>query len=266
MVNWNILRDNLSGRFGLELSVSDIGEKKALLRVEGIDPPNGFGIEISIGWRSVEARFKPDTFASALIKTIKRSSSQQHLEFSALAGSFKRFGMNLHLKANGSIIDAEALPAEGGLDKFELQCAHLSDRSDDQLTATETGSACLALILTLLPIESDNDGFEAGAEEGSMSRVEVNRYERSPSNRAAAITFHGSRCHVCDFDFETTYGLLGKGFIEIHHKIPVSRMGANYIVNPAEDLVPLCSNCHRMIHRHDSPLEIETLKKLISQD
>jgi 5-methylcytosine-specific restriction protein A len=260
MVDWNLLTETLSNRFGLDLSVSDTSAKTGLLRVEGIDAPNGFGIEINIGWRSVEARFRPDTFASALIRTISLSSPQQRSEFSALAGSYMKFGMSFQLRIAGTLTDVQSLP-ETGLEKFELQCTSLSDRSDDQLTAMETGSSCLALVLTLLPLEAE---FEVGAEEGRFSRVEVSRYERSPSNRAAAIAFHGTKCQACGFDFSARYGPLGDGFVEIHHKTPVSALGGSYIINPAEDLVSLCSNCHRMVHRTNPPMDIEELVRIIN--
>lgn len=260
MVDWNLLTETLSNRFGLDLSVSDTSSKTGLLRVEGIDAPNGFGIEINIGWRSVEAKFKPDTFASALIRTISQSSPQQRSEFSALAGSYLKFGMSFQLRIAGALTDVQSLP-ENDLEKFELQSTSLSDRSDDQLTAMETGSSCLALVLTLLPLEAE---FEVGAEEGGFSRVEVSRYERSPSNRAAAIAFHGTKCRACGFDFSARYGPLGDGFVEIHHKTPVSEMGGSYTVNPAEDLVPLCSNCHRMVHRINPPMDIEELVRIIN--
>jgi len=65
---------------------------------------------------------------------------------------------------------------------------------------------------------------------------------------------------VCGMDFVSRYGELGSGFIHVHHVIPVSKMGPNYIVDPINDLTPVCPNCHAMLHRKDPPLEIEELK------
>ena len=31
-------------------------------------------------------------------------------------------------------------------------------------------------------------------------------------------------CEVCGFDFEVTYGELGKNFAECHHKVPVAKL------------------------------------------
>ncbi|HBG0059928.1 TPA: HNH endonuclease [Clostridioides difficile] len=79
-----------------------------------------------------------------------------------------------------------------------------------------------------------------------------------------AIKYHGTKCIVCGFDFEKTYGDRGKGYIEIHHIKPLSSVGEESNINPKTDLVPICSNCHRMIHRKkDNVLSIDDLKQII---
>lgn len=71
---------------------------------------------------------------------------------------------------------------------------------------------------------------------------------------------------VCDFDFEDVYGELGKDFIEVHHTKPLSSLDQETIVNPQEDLVCLCSNCHRMIHRRrDKILSVDELKEIMEK-
>lgn len=55
-------------------------------------------------------------------------------------------------------------------------------------------------------------------------------------------------CEVCGFDFEKSYGALGKNFIEAHHIKPVSKMNDGEKTK-VEDIVMVCSNCHSMIHR-----------------
>ena len=39
------------------------------------------------------------------------------------------------------------------------------------------------------------------------------------------------------FDFQSAYGALGRDFIHVHHKVPVSLIGAEYVINPVTDLV-----------------------------
>lgn len=103
--------------------------------------------------------------------------------------------------------------------------------------------------------------------EGEEENIRGIRYERNPEARKKCIDHYGCKCDVCGMDFEKTYGELGKGFIEVHHIIPISQRGGEYEVNPIEDLVPLCSNCHSMIHRtKGEPLSIEKLRSLLKKD
>ena len=61
-------------------------------------------------------------------------------------------------------------------------------------------------------------------------------------------TFGKLICELCDFDFENTYGEVGRGFIECHHKTPLSELDVNSETK-LDDLLLVCSNCHRMLHR-----------------
>ena len=88
------------------------------------------------------------------------------------------------------------------------------------------------------------------------------RIERSRKNRTIATFLHGSKYQVCGFDFEDFYGDLGKGYIEVHHVHPLAMQSGAHEVNPETDLVCLCSNCHRMIHKNGGDvLSVEELKE-----
>jgi 5-methylcytosine-specific restriction enzyme A len=100
--------------------------------------------------------------------------------------------------------------------------------------------------------------------EGKKRLVYTTIYERNPTNRRQAITIHGTVCQSCGFDFERTYGEIGKDFIEVHHVKPLSEEGGIVEVNPYTDLICVCANCHRMIHkRKDSLLSLTELQKLM---
>ena len=100
--------------------------------------------------------------------------------------------------------------------------------------------------------------------EGRKVSRHVNHYERNPKLRAAAILLHGTKCMACNFDFGEIYGERGKGFIEVHHINPVSTLKSETQINPKDDLIVLCSNCHRMVHRKsDKVLTLLELKKII---
>jgi 5-methylcytosine-specific restriction protein A len=103
--------------------------------------------------------------------------------------------------------------------------------------------------------------------EGKRVQYYTTKYERNSTNRNEAIKIHGTRCMACGFDFEATYGEIGKNYIEVHHTKPLYSLEQETIVNPRTDLVCLCSNCHRMIHRkRDSILTLEELKEIIANN
>ena len=101
--------------------------------------------------------------------------------------------------------------------------------------------------------------------EGSLRRISVNAYERDPRARQACLQHHGSSCSVCDFDFESTYGGIGNGFIHVHHLRQLSEIGTAYEVDPIRDLIPVCPNCHAMLHKQVPAYSIDELKTIIQR-
>lgn len=113
-------------------------------------------------------------------------------------------------------------------------------------------------------------------QEGIKKVAQVKVYERSSKLRNYAIEYLTKdghiACECCTFDFENFYGAeIGKGFIEIHHTKPIFQYEdsdiENTLENALKNLAPVCSNCHRMIHRNWSkPLEIQYLIGQIDQN
>ncbi|WP_425146831.1 HNH endonuclease [Deinococcus sp.] len=101
--------------------------------------------------------------------------------------------------------------------------------------------------------------------EGASRLVTVNAYERNQAARKACIAYHGSICAVCDSDTAEFYGPIADDFIHVHHLKPLSEIGERYSVNPETDLVPVCPNCHAMLHRRTPPHEVEELRAVIQE-
>lgn len=101
------------------------------------------------------------------------------------------------------------------------------------------------------------------ANEGKQLSVLVNRYERDPSLRSACLALYGPVCRICDFDFEVMYGDLGRDFCHVHHITPLAEVGEEHSVNPKTDLIPVCANCHAMLHRRMPALHPSELKRLL---
>jgi 5-methylcytosine-specific restriction protein A len=275
-LNENKLAETLSSQFRLGLTGCFVSTKEGSyhgVRSTDIPSPNGFMIQVNTGWKSIEADFVPDTYAGDLIRTMGNSLPEARGRFGLLADAFSRMGNRIDLSINGSVVSTMSFLPPAPWGKLDLNVRRLTDavtEGDDALqnSAEAITAVCLALVLTLLPLEEDDTValplYEGGLPEGACTKVTVNRYERVPANRAACIAAHGSVCKVCGFDFGKVYGPLGHGYIEVHHRLPVSKMGEGYLVDPILDLVPLCSNCHSAVHRTDPPLEPEALAAIIN--
>jgi 5-methylcytosine-specific restriction protein A len=112
----------------------------------------------------------------------------------------------------------------------------------------------------------DNEPDEEKCYEGHLREVKVDKYERSSIARQKCIEQYGCKCQICGMDFEAIYGPVGKGFIHVHHLVPLYKIGKEYVVDYKKDLIPVCPNCHAMIHRLDGGEEmsvIELREKLI---
>lgn len=99
--------------------------------------------------------------------------------------------------------------------------------------------------------------------EGALRQITVNAYERNSAARQKCIAVHGSRCGACGFDFGDFYGKDVKGYIHIHHLTQLSDIGEAYVVNPETDLVPVCANCHAVIHRRKPPYTLDEVRSMI---
>lgn len=99
--------------------------------------------------------------------------------------------------------------------------------------------------------------------EGSCKTVKVNIYERDPSARRRCIEKWGTACSVCGIKLSDRYGDLGDGFIHVHHVRPLGDIREEYLLDPENDLRPVCPNCHAMLHRRRPMLTIEELKLML---
>ncbi|MFD9626654.1 HNH endonuclease [Peribacillus muralis] len=102
-------------------------------------------------------------------------------------------------------------------------------------------------------------------EEGKRKTIRVNVYERNPIARKQCMAHYGVQCQVCGLNFEDTYGEVGKDFIHVHHIVPLHEIQQDYIVDPIQDLIPVCPNCHAMLHRKENGvyLSIEQLRQRV---
>jgi 5-methylcytosine-specific restriction enzyme A len=241
------------------------------VRIQGAPDGIAFGVSLSAMPARAVALFVADAFAGPLIRNVGAVVMRDPLSWRRIVEDGKtNHGIRTTILVNGSdVSNLDSIEFEVW-ESLEIECSARVPRinGDGLKQLIEVGSQCLALIMECQETGLDQDPGAIGLPEGAKSLVEVNRYERSPVNRTMCIRHYGPTCWVCDLDFAQAYGSIGKDFVEVHHRIPVSQIGAGYVVDPLRDLVPLCSNCHSMVHRRNPPYSPQELRALIggSQD
>ena len=120
---------------------------------------------------------------------------------------------------------------------------------------------CLRIVIFLTGLEkSDDTDFK---NDGNISIKKQKYYERKIENRLICLNTKGYNCYVCGFNFNKKFGELGKEFIHVHHVLPASKINSDF--NPLEDLIPVCPNCHSMLHKEDPPIDPDLLRSIIKK-
>ena len=271
MVNCNRLAMQLTDRFGLHVeaegkNISD-GYLVTILPV-GVERTISFVLEVIIGWRSIVAKFEPANFASSLVFAMEGATDDQYAAFLIFTKSIIKNGGDININISDHSVDPleiNSWPEKWkSIDISLRKGAIVIDQGDEELACDVIYPwvfRFFGAIMALLPLkEVPSSHASLGEEEGAEFESKSKQYERSKINRAACIEIHGLNCQVCNLNFENVYGKLGEGFIHIHHVTPVSMMNGSYTINPEKDLIPVCPNCHSMLHRASPPIPIEKLK------
>ena len=117
--------------------------------------------------------------------------------------------------------------------------------------------------LPVYPDETPDDSPEY--REGKKKSVIVNTFERNPAARLLCINHYGAVCAICGFDFGKTYGLECEGMIHVHHLKMISEADREYVVDPINDLRPVCPNCHMVLHSKKEGYEIAEVQAMIKR-
>jgi hypothetical protein len=160
---------------------------------------------------------------------------------------------------------ARAIQRESGrrlkIDSDEYRVDANSLRTTGRIT--EESAALLERLLDAAVLVATG---EPGVREGGRREKRRLAIERSTRLRARALAYHGTACNVCGFSFAATYGPLGDGFAEVHHVAPLGSLDGEMLVDPATDVVVLCANCHRMVHRNDPPLTPDEVRDAMNNN
>ena len=268
----NALLAKSSSAIGLEVSALETGIPNSPyeLRFAELDREKSFYLKLSRSWKTTQVSLFFDSFAGEMITYLCAQLIDRKSNIEALIeqniGKYSSF----LLEIDGKPFFVNSLdPSLQHELKFEVET--LTSESSIQyglLSVQEETVINFALTFFSELLPRAERGYRGpdevvGYPEGASSQILVNRYERDPRNRKAAIEIHGKTCMACGFNFQDVYGDLGEEYIVIHHVTPVSAIGKNYQIDPKNDLVAICANCHAMIHRTNPPLTVNELKKIL---
>jgi hypothetical protein len=103
-------------------------------------------------------------------------------------------------------------------------------------------------------------------QEGAVQQIKVNKYERDKKAREACLSHYGYVCQVCSVMLRDVYGAIAETLIHVHHLKPISEIGKSYMINPVADLIPVCPNCHAVIHLKTPPYSPQQVSAMLNND
>jgi 5-methylcytosine-specific restriction protein A len=268
------LTNALKVRFGLEVQATIEAKRDGqtiIVHPTGIAKTISFRVEIHLGWRSISAVFLPGNYASELVMRMKKASYSQKEAFSIFSDSLKLKGAKVCVQLDSKSYDSSnphGWPDDWNnitIDMKKVGVVVEKATGYDFHSVFDWTTSFFGLAISLLPLVADNEHEYYGEKEGDLKVSLVRSYERSRINRAACIQFHGVTCQICEFDFRTAYGCIGDGFIHVHHIVPLSQVGESYQLNPRKDLIPVCPNCHSMLHRRKPAFEPSELLAIMNR-
>ena len=131
-------------------------------------------------------------------------------------------------------------------------------KNDEIFVLTETDEN------NMFPEEISSEDYS----EGAVKTILVNKYERNIKAKNECIKFYGTQCKVCGFKFSEKYGHKFENKIHVHHIKPISEIGEEYQIDPIKDLIPVCPNCHMILHSKgkNEVYTIEEVKEMIENN
>ncbi|MGI9279742.1 MAG: HNH endonuclease [Endozoicomonas sp.] len=231
--------ENYNRNDGPVFSIRPSGLKRHIVSLK-------FGAYASPCIKHIQSRATPDDYALA------------YAFMDQLDSSFK-------LKVNGSRHDHSWQIIQS----FSIEVTRVVS---DQHASVEILETINLIMIPLIASISELIGYVDNEvkTEGDLSEVEggivlslSERRERNPRNRLLCLSIHGERCGVCGFIPQDVYGSELTSILEVHHIEPLSDIKQPRIYDPKKDLIPLCPNCHRAIHKQKPALTPDQLKEIM---
>lgn len=236
-------------------------EYELKIRLAQIPQPHGFTVRIYDNYLSWKIELRLDIFTAPLISAMQSRFLERSIGLISYLDLAKVKNNHFNLTINGNS-DLDTVTEEWKDINFILAKSYYSEETEfETLSTVILDFMCIVLFLLIEDTEWTNSNMTGHEEGGSYSEV-VKKYERSRYNRALCLKYYGFMCRGCGEKLAEKYGPIGTDVIHVHHIVPVSEMGGSYQLNPIKDLIPLCPNCHSIVHKKNPPIEISELNLL----
>lgn len=158
------------------------------------------------------------------------------------------------------VIGGNVVNLQAQLDTAEIELVdgykNLTNMNEQKLTIGKL-KEILKDQISLADMWQEDLELQSGHWEGSRTNVYVNKYERNAKARQLCIEHYGTDCFICKQNMAAIYGDTASGLVHVHHVKPLAEIGEEYQVDPVKDLVPICPNCHAVIHRKYPPYTVQ---------
>ena len=263
MPDWESIRSRVYHRTNLDLQAvvapHGISADASFATVEP-PPERGLVFCVAISMRRARVTAVLGAFAANLLKAIHCAVEQERSALDALRSHYESVGLTVGFGDPLASAD-ESNPVREALLHVEIPYHEEGfEHASGVARLSDALEAAVQLLLLTLPHADTHSAV--CATEGERRTFEISRAERSPANRRACLAIHGYACKGCGELLEHKYGRIAHQMIEVHHINPIGAMDEPSAVNPRTELVPLCPNCHAVVHRTVPPMAMHELKGL----
>lgn len=210
----------------------------------------------------------PQRYAAGMLNDMQNAQKDRINIFLKYIDLMKKHNAKIEMNVNKNVcpkIDEEIWQQQWKSLKLRISVIPEKDEEEEyeERLFSDWANWTAGMILALLNIEKLDISDKKYAE-GGMNRILINKYERNPVNRQLCLAANGYTCKICGFNFEQKYGKIGKNFIHVHHIEKISLHKEEYYIDPETDLIPVCPNCHAMLHKEEPPMKPEKLLEIIN--
>lgn len=206
----------------------------------------------------------PQNHAAAMLRDMAAAPEEKRKLFLGYRDIFTEKGCRVTVKINDTVRELTEWPEVWNSLYIRITKIMEPENVYSDM-ATEWAVLAAGMMLSLLnvvPLGEEQEGYA----DGQLKQTVTNHYERNPLNRELCLQANGYTCKICGFDFERKYGAIGRHFIHVHHIEQLSLAGGAHVIDPVHDLIPVCPNCHAMLHTEKPPLRPERLIEIIREN